>query len=149
MDGLAWQAAFVSGLAEIDQEHQALLAMLQQLRSAIAAGATFSQVKSQLLACASETERHFQHEETLMAAANHPLYLSHRAAHQNLLRDLSGVLEEVQEHPAKLTPETIEAIGNLVVRHIREEDLPMLYLLTHPEELARQQAAELTAENVF
>ncbi|AXY68604.1 hemerythrin family protein [Thermosynechococcus sichuanensis E542] len=149
MDGLAWQAAFVSGLAEIDQEHQALLAMLQQLRSAIAAGATFSQVKSQLLACASETQRHFQHEETLMAAANHPLYLSHRAAHQNLLRDLSGVLEEVQEHPTKLTPETIEAIGNLVLRHIREEDLPMLYLLTHPEELARQQAAELTAENVF
>ncbi|MFN4279714.1 hemerythrin family protein [Thermosynechococcus sp.] len=149
MEELAWQAAFISGLAEIDQEHQALLERLQQLRSAIAEGATFSQVKPQLLACAMEAERHFQHEETLMAAANHPLYLSHRAAHQNLLRDLRGVLETVQLHPEKLTPETIEAMGALVVRHIREEDLPMLSLLTHPEELARQRAAELTAENVF
>ncbi|AHB87825.1 hypothetical protein NK55_02325 [Thermosynechococcus sp. NK55a] len=149
MDGLAWQAAFVSGLAKVDQEHQALLEMLQQLRSAIAAGATFSQVKPQLQACARETERHFQHEETLMATANHPLYLSHRAAHQNLLRDLSGRLEEVHRHPENLTPATIEAIGTLVVRHICEEDLPMLYLLTHPEELAQQQGAELTAENAF
>ncbi|BCX12243.1 MAG: hypothetical protein KatS3mg067_1181 [Thermosynechococcus sp.] len=149
MDGLAWQGAFVSGLAKIDQEHQALLEMLQQLRSAIAEGATFSQVKPQLLACARETERHFQHEETLMATANHPLYLSHRAAHQNLLRHLRGVLEEVHAHPENLTAETIEAIGALVVRHIREEDLPMLYLLTHPAALAQQQGAELTAENVF
>ncbi|WP_298977612.1 hemerythrin family protein [uncultured Thermosynechococcus sp.] len=149
MDGLAWQAEFVSGWAEIDQEHRALLEMLRQLRLAILEGATFSQVKPQLLACATETERHFQHEETLMAAANHPLYLSHRAAHQNLLRDLSLILEDGQRHPENLTPETIETMGALVVRHIREEDLPMLSLLAHPKELAQQQAAELTAENVF
>lgn len=59
------------------------------------------------------------------------------------------MLEDVQGHPENLTPETVEAIGALVVPHIREEDLPMLYLLAHPEELAQQQAAELTAENVF
>ncbi len=41
MHGLAWQAEFVSGLAEIDQEHQALLAMLQQLRSAMLPGQHF------------------------------------------------------------------------------------------------------------
>ncbi|MDM7327299.1 MAG: hypothetical protein P3X23_009330 [Thermosynechococcus sp. Uc] len=63
-------------MAEIDQAHQALLEMLQQLRLAILEGATFAQVKPQLLACVTETERHFQHEETLRAAATHPLYLS-------------------------------------------------------------------------
>jgi len=149
MDRLTWHAEYGSGLAEIDQEHQQLLEQLQQLAAAIARGDSYTTLKPQLLDCVAETEAHFQHEETLMAAANHPYYLSHRAAHQNLLRDLSRVMEEINAQPEALSTATVETIGQLVVQHICNEDLPMLYLLTHPEELAQQQAEQLTAETCF
>lgn len=149
MTGLAWQAEYCSGLEVIDQEHQQLLQRLQQLTAAIAQGDSFPQLQSLLLDCAAEIQDHFQHEETLMAAANHPEYLSHRAAHQNLLRDLRRIIDDVQTSPETLTTTTADTISQLVIQHICKEDLPMLYLLTHPEELARQQAAQLTAETCF
>ncbi|HIK48921.1 bacteriohemerythrin [Thermosynechococcus sp. M55_K2018_012] len=149
MNGLAWQAEYCSGVEVIDQEHQQLLQLLQQLYEAIAQGKAFTHVEPLLLGCAAETQRHFQHEETLMADANHPQYLSHRAAHQNLLRDLNRLLDAVQSQPSTLSTTTVATIGQLVIQHICEEDLPMLYLLTHPEELARQQAEQLTAETCF
>ncbi len=149
MDALTWRADYCSGLEEIDQEHQQLLQRLQQLAAAIARGDSFATLETLFLDCVTETQQHFQHEETLMAAANHPQYLCHRAAHQNLLRDLDRAVDAVQANPETLTITTVETIGQLVVQHICNEDLPMLYLLTHPEELAQQQSAQLTAETCF
>ncbi|WP_448525840.1 bacteriohemerythrin [Parathermosynechococcus lividus] len=149
MTELAWQAEYCSGLEVIDQEHQQLLQRLQQLAVAIAQGDAFTHLESLLLDCAADIQDHFQHEETLMAAASHPQYLSHRAAHQNLLRDLNRMVNEIQSHPETLTTTTVTTLGQLVLQHICDEDLPMLYLLTHPEELAKQQAEQLTAETFF
>ncbi len=146
---LAWQPEYASGLATIDQEHQNILRLFQELLEAIARGDSYMTLASLLSNCVAETEQHFQHEEQLAVTAGHPQCHCHRVAHQSLLRHLYRLLAQMEANPASLSVATVATTAQLVLHHICEVDLPMLRLLTPPEAPRQPQGAALMAENCF
>lgn len=148
MNMLTWQPQYELGHGEIDQQHQNLLSLLRQLHGAIAPPTDLNHGQTILQEIVEETLNHFRAEEKLMGASNYPGYLGHRAAHQNLERDLEKVVSIVSTDATNFTLETVALLGKLILNHICEEDRPMVDFLNAPD-TATASENTLTAATFF
>uniref|UniRef100_B8HLA9 Hemerythrin-like metal-binding protein n=1 Tax=Cyanothece sp. (strain PCC 7425 / ATCC 29141) TaxID=395961 RepID=B8HLA9_CYAP4 len=145
MNLLVWTTDYESGYASIDQQHQNLLQLLNHLSQAISDRAETDTLQLILNELELETLNHFRDEEKLMGANNYPGYLCHRAAHDNVEREVAKFVAAFATNPDNLNQESLATFSQLILDHICQEDLPMLQSLNSPDPAEN----ELTAANLF
>lgn len=124
-----WQAEYLTGDARIDQEHQTLFGMVNDLHAAMQTAASPAQLQAMIQAMADHTAEHFQHEEALMRSHNYPGYGRHKQVHDNLLEKVSRLLAQFDRPDPVLSDNLTEFLTEWLAHHIRGEDQNMIEFL--------------------
>jgi len=121
-----WRDEYLTGDARIDQEHQILFAMVNDLHGAIQTAASQTRLQALMQAMADHTAEHFQHEEALMQAYQYPGYGRHKQVHDNLLGKVSRLLAQFDQQEPVLSDNLTEFLTEWLAHHIRGEDQNMI-----------------------
>lgn len=92
MQELTWQREWETGLAGVDQQHQAMVAAFNRLALAIREQSAQAEVKKAISFLLMYTETHFKDEEALMVLVDYPDLEAHRLEHQDCSRRIEALL---------------------------------------------------------
>jgi hemerythrin-like metal-binding protein len=119
---LQWTEENSVFIPEMDEEHEALFHLLQELRRAILAGEPRDQLERQAGRLATRTASHFQHEERLMRASRYTALAWHERQHQTARRLLAALIDSIRGHGHEPVFEALEALANWVLDHVSVAD---------------------------
>lgn len=120
---LEWQDKWSSGNEQIDQEHQELLALGNQLLDlTLSEGhqADILQLYDQL---ALHVVNHFRHEEAILAALGYPELDPHRSSHQSLMELTAQTRQQIESGQASLAEVFNFVMGKIVLGHLLAFDV--------------------------
>jgi hemerythrin len=115
---MEWSSTYSVGVAEIDEQHQALIAQLGALQEAMQEGRaaqSLSQILSNLRALA---QVHFTFEEGLMEAHAYPEMPAHHAAHADLAKRLEELQLQVSAGNTSPSAQAIVSVQDWISYHI-------------------------------
>lgn len=129
---VAWGPEVAVGDADIDRQHQTLLALVNDLHAGIAGGLRRESLMGRLTGLRRFTARHFAWEERCMALVPGAQCDDHVARHAALLADLDRVLADMRAGRD-------ESVATLFGSYVRD------WLVDHIATMDRQLALALTA----
>jgi hemerythrin len=94
---IEWQDEFKIGIAEVDHEHQEMIALINELHGAINADASYDRVVESLGDIYAHIAAHFALEEKMMRRSHYPAYGEHKQDHETLLDDLRDIMDEIED----------------------------------------------------
>jgi hemerythrin len=107
---------------EIDEEHEALFHLLQELRRAVLAGDPVEQLERQAGRLATRAASHFQHEERLMRASRYSALGWHERQHQTGRTKLAALTDAIRGHGHEPVLEALEALATWILDHVNVAD---------------------------
>jgi len=110
------------GHDEIDRQHAALYDAVNRLHDALKAGRSRQELGEILTFLRAYTVEHFQMEETFMLEKAYPELASHRALHQDLIRQVMDLEEKYAAGSMTLSIMTMHFLKDWLTHHIQEED---------------------------
>lgn len=128
---MGWTDELLTGIAEIDAQHQVLFDCLKRLKEAISLEERWSVCHFALDEVADFARIHFAVEESLLRLHGYPALAAHIAEH----RAFSAELLDIKERSLRsdVTDETVAFLENWLRRHIGETDHAYLpHLRTAP-----------------
>jgi hemerythrin len=96
MSLIEWNEQFSIGIEEVDSEHRALVALINDLHDAMSAGTARAHIVAGLSRIRALVAAHFAREEAFMREARYMAYAEHKEDHEVLLDDLNDMLEGVR-----------------------------------------------------
>lgn len=121
---LQWSDSLSVGIPEIDNEHQAFIATVNDLNSALLARATQDEINHIMVRMLDDAEQHFKHEQYLFKRYNYPDVDEHARLHVELkkqLRDIAGRFSHTNFDREWISLGLM--IKQLLVTHLLEEDM--------------------------
>lgn len=110
------------GHERIDAQHAGLVAAVNALHEAVAAGRASAELGRLLANLRVLAVEHFQTEEQLMEASGYPGLALHRGIHGQLTRQVLLLERKFEAGALTLTAETFEFLKAWLVEHIDGED---------------------------
>ena len=107
---------------EMDEEHEALFHLLEELRRAALAGDTLEQLERQLGRLTTRAASHFQHEERLMRASRYTALAWHERQHQTGRAKLAALTGSIRGHGPAPVLEALEALATWILDHVSVAD---------------------------
>lgn len=117
-----WDDDYTVGIEEIDDQHKALIAMLNSLHRAIVdkrGSVTARKILDQL---ADYTRTHFILEESLMRVMHYPGFDLHKEQHIELIKQVSDLQEKLDNGGVSITFELLHFLKVWLSQHINESD---------------------------
>ncbi len=117
-----WTPAYSVQVPEIDQQHQKLVQMINQLHDAMSSGQGRNALKSLLASLIQYTVTHFSFEEQLMQKANYPDLDQHRQQHELLKKQVHDMNARLQSGEMSLTIDVLNFLRDWLIKHIQGTD---------------------------
>ena len=119
---ITWRKEFETGIAEVDHEHQELVALINRLADDISAGADRERIQAFLGEVFARIAAHFALEESVMRKHLYDEYEAHKAEHESLLDEIRDIMDEAEDGYS----ETLStAVANWFVGHFKTKDARM------------------------
>ena len=118
----AWSDSYTVGIQEVDEQHQVLVSLLNQLHVAIIehhGKATSREILDRL---AEYTRTHFLLEESLMRLTHYPGFDIHKQQHEELIKQVQDLQHKLDEEKVAITFELLHFLKNWLAQHINESD---------------------------
>jgi hemerythrin len=118
----AWSDSYMVGIQEVDEQHQVLVSLLNQLHTAIIehhGKATSREILDRL---AEYTRTHFLLEESLMRLTHYPGFDIHKQQHEELIKQVQDLQHKLDEEKVAITFELLHFLKNWLAQHINESD---------------------------
>lgn len=119
---LDWSDDLSVGIEELDEQHRALMALVNAMHDAMHrrhGGEMVEDILNQLL----EASRiHFAVEESLMRILDYSQYMEHKAQHADLLDHLGKLTEGVATGEILINFELLHELKIWLVKHVQESD---------------------------
>jgi hemerythrin len=112
----------LSGIQEIDEQHQQLVECLDHLELWVGKGHGFSATLDALGTLNKYVEEHFRCEEDLLRRRNYPKLDEHIAEHQIISAELARLYQHVLDG-GDVTEELLGLVRDWVMTHIGVEDM--------------------------
>ena len=96
MSLIEWNDQFSIGIEEVDSEHRALVALINDLHDAMSAGTGRAHIVEGISRIHALVAAHFAREEAFMREARYMAYAEHKEDHELLLDDLNDMLDGVR-----------------------------------------------------
>ena len=119
---IEWNDNLSVNVKEIDSEHKKLIAMINELHSAMGSGKGKDAMGRILGGLAEYTKTHFSYEENLMQKHNYPGYLGHKGQHDALTKQVLDLQGKFQEGKALVTVEVMNFLKDWLQNHIQNTD---------------------------
>ena len=120
---VAWDRAFTSGHPLIDQQHQDLVRVFNQLVAVVEQGAGPKERDQALGRFIDATIAHFGVEEGLMAGFPYAQAREHQEVHARLAAQIQDLGRKLRTGEADLAMPTVNFLEDWLVCHIQSEDL--------------------------
>jgi hemerythrin len=118
---MKWDHTLSVQIDSIDTQHQKLVALLNKLHDAMAAGTGRQVVGSVLDELVSYTKEHFAFEEGLMKKAAYPDFPNHQVEHAKLTAQAVELQKNVKNGQA-MTMDVMNFLVNWLSQHIMKVD---------------------------
>ena len=117
-----WKDEYSVGIESIDRQHKKLIALINNLQTAVnySAGAEFEQEALDELV--DYTKTHFGYEEELMEKNGYPDFTTHRAEHELMISRVEQVLAEYKRNPDTAMQNAIDFLRDWLINHINGTD---------------------------
>jgi hemerythrin-like metal-binding domain len=119
---MVWSPEYAVGVPEIDDQHQKLFKMINDLNEAMALGRGKDVLDRILAGLVDYTARHFQTEEYYMEKANYPELESHREVHKRLTDKVHEMVDRYKTGEAGLGIELLDFLQDWLKKHILGTD---------------------------
>lgn len=123
MEKIKWTAALSVGVAEIDEQHQRLYAIIDDLLKAQKEDLDTQSILSILAQMADYSEYHFRTEDNFMIENDYPLFLSHRKEHLAYMKKLGSLIIALEKKEESVLEDLLEFLCNWWQTHITVSDL--------------------------
>jgi hemerythrin len=122
-----WDSSLETGYEKVDNQHKQLVAALNALIEASAAGKSQEEIFKTLDFLTAYTIKHFADEEKLQTDYDYPDYLVHKRYHDEFKITVGEMTRQIRkEGPTEaLIGQVTLAIGNWLLNHIKGDDFRM------------------------
>ena len=117
-----WTADLAVGVRQIDEEHQRLFALAEEMHCAMLEGKGKAILQDLLAGLVAYTSYHFAHEEELMERIGYPGYREHRVQHDDLRGKAREMRDRVTSGELTITIEVMQLLMEWVRTHIASID---------------------------
>jgi hemerythrin len=117
-----WTREYAVGVAEIDQEHQRLFALAEEMHQAMLAGKGKEVLKLLLADLLAYTDQHFAHEELLMKRIGYPQFREHQLQHQALHARVHALHDRAASGEITMTIEVAQFLVEWLKEHTTTSD---------------------------
>jgi hemerythrin len=118
-----WKPEFAIGVAVIDEQHQKMFKISEQLDHIIFESHSNAQLGRIMHEIVDYTQYHFKEEETLMEEINYPLLSEHRDLHNQICDKIVMELRNLKAGQNLRPFELIILLNEWVTEHIMVEDM--------------------------
>lgn len=118
-----WKKEYSVNIAEIDQQHQQLVAMVNELHDAMTAQKGKEVLGLILTKLISYTSTHFATEEKLMQQHGYPDYDTHKAKHEKMVAKVLALQNDYKSGKITLTFEVSKFLQDWLNKHILGTDM--------------------------
>jgi GDP-L-fucose synthase len=134
LEPIVWTSDHRFGIEDIDDDHQKLVLLFNELLAACSTGAGGGIVEKALNAATSLTRDHFAREERHLKAAHYPRLDSHQQEHRALLKQLQSFGDQLAGGtPMTVDPNVIGQLRKWAIRHIFGHDRDIIDFLQKAE----------------
>ncbi len=121
---IQWTEDLATGVSIIDEQHKELFARINTLLEACSRGRGKEELGRVIQFLEDYVFTHFSEEETRMKKYNYPDYSSHKALHEEFIRNFTGLKEEfMKEGPAVyVVIKTNHVVVDWLTAHIKRVD---------------------------
>jgi hemerythrin-like metal-binding protein len=113
---LVWRDAYASGHARIDEQHQALFSLANELLHASLTGESSATIMALAAELQRKTVSHFAYEESLLLGLDYPDLDAHIVEHQELIRRAEQLWNDANEQQASVA-ELFQFLAYDVIAH--------------------------------
>lgn len=127
---IEWRKDFETGIADVDHEHRALVALINDLHGTMHSGTDRAAVADFLGEVFTRISAHFALEETVMRRHRYDEYEAHKAEHESLLDEMRDIMDAHEAGTATGYEDTLSAtLSDWFVRHFATKDARLHRLL--------------------
>jgi hemerythrin len=127
---IVWRKEFETGIAEVDHEHQELVALINQLHAQLGGDAAHETVARFLGEVFARISAHFALEETVMRKHRYDEYQAHKAEHEALLDQIRDIMDDYDAGAYADAGEALAtAVRDWFVNHFKTKDARLHRLL--------------------
>jgi hemerythrin len=119
---LDWSPSLSVDVAEMDVEHQKLLALVNNLNEAMKQGRARDELVLVFDALAHYTQMHFTSEERFMEQIGYPDLAQHRQEHAELIRQVTAFKADYDAGKALISVKLMGFLREWVRDHIQKSD---------------------------
>jgi hemerythrin len=123
MDRIEWKPEFSVCVAEIDEQHQKLYAIINELRSAQRDALDYKAILTILSQLVDYSDYHFRTEDNYMIEINYPQFLSHRKEHLAYVKRTGEFIAALESDQAALSQQILNFLCEWWQSHIINSDL--------------------------
>ena len=119
---IVWDKRLETGHGKIDEQHKALVEIVNRLHGAMKQGKGKEELGGILVFLKDYTVTHFAMEEQLMAQHNYSGAVKHKQIHAELVHQVADLVDKFQKGTATLTLPVMNFLEDWLVQHIQGED---------------------------
>ena len=119
---IEWKDEYLTGIADVDHEHQELIALINELYEGMKVDGGNDIVMDFLGEIFAHVSAHFALEEKIMRTRNYDQYVAHKADHEKLLDDLRDIMDAYEENAYFSDDEFAETVERWFSDHFRTQD---------------------------
>lgn len=117
-----WKASMSVGVELLDNQHKQLLSLINSLHEQMKIGKGRLGLPSIVKELVSYTKVHFGSEERMLKNAEYPSFESHKAQHDEFVRKIVAIEQQLKEDSLTITFETMDFLQKWLVNHIQSTD---------------------------
>ncbi|MBU7007425.1 bacteriohemerythrin [Phosphitispora fastidiosa] len=122
MSYISWDDKFITGIRLIDDQHKALVQLINNLHDAMMIGKGKQAVSKVIQELVDYTVSHFSTEEKFMIKYSYPWMLPHRSEHKKFVDKVSEFQKGYNEGKMSLSIEIMNFLKDWLVNHIQSTD---------------------------
>jgi hemerythrin-like metal-binding protein len=120
-----WDGSYETGIAAIDQDHQGLVNLINDLYEAMQDGSGGALLLPIFSALKHYTENHFIREESYMVECGAPDQANHIREHRQMVAKLAELEKRHRQGEAAISLQTLTFLRDWLKNHICSVDLAM------------------------
>jgi len=122
MSLIKWDDSYSVHIKKIDEQHQILVRLVNELHDAMAKGAARNVLNEVLNSLVSYTVIHFKLEEELFEQYKYADAEKHSAEHAKLTKQVKDFQEKFQQGKSSITYELMNFLSDWLINHILGSD---------------------------
>jgi hemerythrin-like metal-binding protein len=122
MSFFSWQDNFAFGVESIDNDHQKLVALIDELYTAMSQGKGKTIIDEVVNELVNYTKTHFRREEFFMKSTAYPAFDAHKKAHDNFVARVTEYHQMILAGKDNITVEVLSFLRDWLSHHILNVD---------------------------